>query len=245
MVRAGSDAVPPSARRFMRRARQRRLRAALPWASVGAVLVLAALVTWVVYGTSLFGVGELRVTGTALTTPEQVRGAAGVPAGLPLARVDLAEVRDRVGDLPPVERVTVSRQWPGTLLVEVVERTAVAVVPQGRQFAVVDGAGVVFRTLPQRPAGLPLARVASPGRDDAATRSALQVLAALTPQLREQLVEVAVEGPARIVVKLRGDRTVVWGDSTRSDAKATVATALLGRDSDTIDVSSPDVVTIR
>lgn len=229
----------------MRRARQRRLRAALPWAGVGGVLVLAALVVWVVYGTSLFGVGELRVTGTALTTPEQVREAAGVPVGRPLARVDLAEVRDRVGGLAPVERVTVSRQWPGTLLVEVVERTAVAVVPQGRQFAVVDGAGVVFRTLPQRPAGLPLVRVGSPGGGDPATRAALQVLAALTPQLSEQLVEVAVEGPARILVKLRGDRTVVWGDSARSGDKATVATALLGHDSDTIDVSSPDVVTIR
>ncbi|HEV7713849.1 MAG TPA: peptidase S33, partial [Asanoa sp.] len=35
LVRAGSDAMPSSVRRFMRRARRRRVRAALPWA-VGA-----------------------------------------------------------------------------------------------------------------------------------------------------------------------------------------------------------------
>lgn len=245
LVRANSDAVPASARRFMRRARQRRLRAAMPWAVAAGVLVLAGLVTWVVYGTSLFGVAEVRVTGATLATPEQVRRAAGVPAGLPLARVDLDRVRDRVGELAPVERVSVSRHWPGALLVEVVERTPAAVVPQGRQFAVVDRTGVVFQTLSQRPAGLPLVRVAKPGREDAATGSALQVVAALTPQLRERLVEVAVEGPARIVVRLREGRTVVWGDATRSADKAAVASALLGQDSDTIDVSAPDVATIR
>jgi cell division protein FtsQ len=245
LVRAGSDAVPPSARRFMRRARQRRLRAALPWAGVGGVLALAGLLTWMVYGTSLLGVRELRVTGTALVSPAEVRAAAAVPTGLPLARVDLTAVRLRVAALAPVDRVMVSRQWPGALLVQVVERTPVAVVPQGRQFAVVDGAGVVFQTVAKRPPGLPLARVGTPGRDDPATRAALQVLAALTPQLRDQLVEVTVEGPARILVKLRGDRTVVWGDATRSDTKAQVATALLARDGDVIDVSAPDVVTIR
>ncbi|WP_246017488.1 cell division protein FtsQ/DivIB [Micromonospora pisi] len=245
MVRAGSDAVPPSARRFMRRARQRQLRAVLPWAIAGGVLALAGLVSWVVYGTSLLGVGEVRVTGTDLVSPEQVREAAAVPDGQPLARVDLAAVGDRVGALAPVERATVSRHWPGALLIEVVERTPAAVVPQGRQFAVVDRAGVVFRTVAQRPAGLPLVQVPGPGRDDPATRAALQVLGALTPQLREGLVEVAVEGPARILVRLADDRTVVWGDATESDKKASVATALLGQRTDTIDVSSPDVVTIR
>ncbi|MFK3982123.1 cell division protein FtsQ/DivIB [Micromonospora sp. NPDC050397] len=245
MVRANSDAVPPSARRFMRRARQRRLRAAMPWAVAAGVLVVAGLVTWVVYGTSLFGVAEVRVTGATLTTPEQVRQAAGVRAGLPLARVDLDRVRDRVGELAPVERASVSRHWPGALLIEVVERTPAAVVPQGGQFAVVDRSGVVFQTLAQRPAGLPLVRVAHPGRQDAATGAALEVVAVLTPQLRERLVEVAVEGPARIVVKLREGRTVVWGDATRSADKAAVASALLAQDSDTIDVSAPDVATIR
>src|SRR5699024_3432867 len=104
-----SDAVPPSVRRFMRRARQRRLRAALPWTVAAGALLLAALGAWAVYGTGLFGVRQVRVVGAALVTPEQVRTAAAVPDGVPLARVDLADVRRRVGLLPPVARVTVTR----------------------------------------------------------------------------------------------------------------------------------------
>ena len=44
---------------------------------------------------------------------------------------------------------------------------------------------------------------------------------------------------------LLGGRTVIWGDDTASGTKAQVATALLRQRGDTIDVSAPDVVTIR
>ncbi|MGW0432619.1 cell division protein FtsQ/DivIB [Micromonospora sp. NPDC003197] len=245
LVRASNDAVPPSVRRFMRRARQRRLRAAMPWLVTGGVLAVAAVLTWVVLGTGVFGVRELRVVGAQLVTPEQVRAAAEVPHGVPLAQVDLAAVQWRVGRLAPVGRVTVSRDWPDALLIEVVERTPVAVVPQGQQFAVIDSAGVVFQTVTSRPEHLPLARVPEPGPADLATRNALQVLAALTPELRERLTEVVVEGPARIKVLLRGGRTVIWGDASNGDTKARVVSALLSREGDVIDVSAPDVVTIR
>lgn len=245
LVRAGSDAVPPSTRRFMARARQRRVRAALPWAVAGGLLALGGLVAWLLLGTGLFGVTEVRVVGAELVTPVQVRDAVALPDGTPLARVDLAEVAGKVGTLPAVERASASRDWPGTLVIEVVERTPVAVVPSGAGFAVLDAAGVVFRTVPQRPAQLPLARVASPGPADPDTRAALDVLDVLTPQLRQELVDVTVEGLARIKVRLRGDRTIVWGDATQGGDKARVATSLLDRDAKIIDVSAPDVVSFR
>ncbi|WP_410810957.1 cell division protein FtsQ/DivIB [Micromonospora sp. 067-2] len=245
LVRAGSDAVPPSTRRFMARARQRRMRAALPWAVAAGVLALAGLVAWSVLGTGLFGVREVRVEGAGLVTPVQVRDAVAVADGVPLARVDLAAAARRVGTLAPVERATVSRDWPGALVVRVTERAPVAAVPQGETFVLVDRTGVAFQTVPRRPAELPLVRVGQPAADDPGTRAALEVLVALTPQLRAELVEVSVEGLARISLLLRGDRTVVWGDATRGTDKAKVATALLGEDTDRIDVSAPDVVTFR
>ncbi|MGW0215221.1 cell division protein FtsQ/DivIB [Micromonospora chokoriensis] len=245
LVRAGRDAVPPSTRRFMARARQRRMRAALPWAVAAGVLALAGLVAWVVLGTGLFGVREVRVEGADLVTPVQVHDAVAVPDGVPLARVDLAAVARRVGALAPVERATVSRDWPGTLVVRVTERTPVAAVPQGERFALIDGSGVAFRTVDQRPAELPQVTVGRPAADDPGTRAGLEVLVALTPQLRAEVVDVNVEGLARITLRLKGDRTVVWGDATRGTDKARVATALLDEDTDRIDVSAPDVVTFR
>src|SRR5688500_3550429 len=94
LVRADTDAVPSSVRRFMARARQRRLRAALPWAvGAGVALVVGALV-WMIYGTSVLGVRQVEVIGTSVLTPDQVEQAAAVPFRQPLARVDLDAVRD-------------------------------------------------------------------------------------------------------------------------------------------------------
>jgi cell division protein FtsQ len=246
LVRADTDAVPSSVRRFMARARRRRIDAARPWAIGAGVLVVAAILLWIVYGTAVLGVRQVSVVGTGFLTPAQVQQAAAVPMRRPLARVDLDEVRSRVQALAPVDRAVVSRGWPGTIKIEVIERTPVAAVPRGTgQWVLIDGQGVAYRTVTQMPAGLPVAQLAAPGPGDLNTRSALTVLGALTEDLRDQLVGITVRAPAQISLQLRNDRTVVWGDDTDSPKKAQVATVLLKRKGDTIDVSAPDVVTIR
>ena len=245
LVRADADAVPPSVRRFMARARQRRLRAALPWAVAGAVLAVAGVFAWVVYGTAVLGVRDVRVVGAQTLTAQEVTGAAAVPSGVPLARVDLDAVRDRVQALAAVDRAVISRDWPRAVLVQVVERVPVAAVPSAGRFTLIDDEGVAFRTVSRSPAGLPLARLAQPGPNDVNTRAALTVLAALTDELREQLTAVSVKAPAQISLELRKNRKIIWGDDTESDTKARVCTALLARDGDEIDVSAPEVVTLH
>ncbi|AGZ40293.1 putative cell division protein FtsQ [Actinoplanes friuliensis DSM 7358] len=245
MVRADTDAVPTSVRRFMARARRRRLRAALPWAvSAGVVLVVGALV-WMVYGTSVLGVRSVDVVGTESLSALQVEQAAAVRMDQPLAGADLDRIRGRVEALPPVDRAIVSRSWPSTIVIEVVERSPVAAVPAGEEFTLIDAEGVAYRTVSKRPSGLPVAKLAAPSPEDINTRSALIVLSALTAELRDQLVSISVPAPAQVSLGLRKDRTVIWGDDTQSENKARVATALLERKGDTIDVSAPDVVTIR
>jgi cell division protein FtsQ len=202
--------------------------------------------TWLVYGTPVLGVHDVKVVGTELLTPLQVQQAADVPPDEPLARVDLDRVRARVRAIPAVERVVVRRSWPSTLVVEVVERTPVAAVPSGtKEFTLIDTSGVPYRQVDARPAGLPLMRLATPGPADQDTRSGLIVLGALSTELRQQLVAVSVAAPAQIKLELRKSRTVVWGDDTQSETKSQVATALLKRAGSEIDVSAPTVVTIR
>jgi cell division protein FtsQ len=229
----------------MARARQRRLRAALPWAVGAGVLVVVGALVWTVYGTAVLGVRAVEVVGTETLTPLQVEQAAAVRPRQPLAGVDLDRIRGRVEALPAVDRAIVSRSWPSTVVIEVVERTPVAAVPQGEEFLLIDAEGVAYRTVSRRPSGLPLAQLAAPGPEDINTRSALTVLSSLTAELREQLVSISVPAPAQVRLGLRKNRTVIWGDDTQSETKAQVATVLLERKGDTIDVSAPDVVTIR
>jgi cell division protein FtsQ len=246
LVRADTDAVPSSVRRFMARARQRRLRAALPWAIAAGVLLFAGGLAWVVYGTSVLGVRQVRVVGAELVTPLQVEQAAAVRADAPLAGVDTDAVRDRVRGIPAVERVVIRRSWPSTLVIEVVERVPVAAVPApGGEFTLIDRTGVPYRRVVQRPDGLPIVRLATPGVTDLNTKAALKVLGSLSDELRGQLVALAVPAPTQIRLELRKDRTVVWGDDTENETKSEAATALLGKAREQIDVSAPTLVTIR
>jgi cell division protein FtsQ len=184
-----------------------------------------------------------------------VREVAAIADQTPLLRVRTGEVADRVAQLPPVAQVSVRREWPSAVVIEIIERTAVAAVPvvdgfgdacepNGPCWAVVDRTGVVFQTVAE--AGeLPVMVVAAPGPEDPATRAALAVLGSLTPQLRADLESLTAAGPASIELTLRSGWTVVWGDESASDAKAALATALLDRDGEVIDVSAPEVVSIR
>jgi cell division protein FtsQ len=244
LVRASRDAVPASVRRFMARARRRRIRAAAPWGATAAVVLLLGALFFIATQTSLMGVSLIRVTGVSILDPDAVRAAAQIPDGMPLARVDTALVARRVSALPPVANVDVGRSWPNTLTIAVVERTPVALVRQDKQFALVDRSGVVYLTVAERPPGLPLIQVADPGPNNPETQAALQVLRDLTAQLREQLQKLIVDAPARIRLELTTGRTIVWGDASQGDLKARVATALLARKGTQIDVSAPEVVTI-
>jgi cell division protein FtsQ len=240
MVRSGGTAG-----RFEARARRRRLRALLPLFVVAATVTVLLVAGWLVLGTRVFDVRTVAVQGAVTVRQATVREAAAVRLGSPLGRVDVDGVRKRVADLGPVAKVQVYRTWPHTLTVQITERQPVAVVRRRGGYAELDAGGVPFRTVARRPAGLPLVEVARPGPKDRPTRSVLVVAAALSPELRAQLVRIAAPTAEQVTVVLTGGRQVFWGDSDRSDRKSTVATALLARPGKRIDVSAPRVVTVK
>jgi cell division protein FtsQ len=207
--------------------------------------VVAGLVSVVLYATPVLGVADVTVTGATLSSADDVRAAAAIPAGTPLARLDAVAIARRVEALPPVQHARVQRHWPRTVVITVTERTAVAAVSRAGLYILLDASGITYASVPARPALLPLLRVDNPGPRDLSTRAALTVLAALSEPLRKPLATLVADAPTRVRLELAGGRSVVWGDATNNEAKARVATVLLGRPGKLIDVSSPDLVTIR
>lgn len=249
LVRAGTDAVPAWVRQFfqIRRPGVRRRR----WLTVVAVLALTGLTGWLLAATPLLAVQEVRVTGTTILSPAQVREVVAVPEQTPLLRVPVDEVADRVRGLAAVARVEVYREWPDTLVVEIVERVPAAAVRDGDRFTLIDQEGVAFHTVANPPAELPVVELTGTVNEDRAVRAALVVLSALTPPLRAQLTTLTVAGPASIELSLETGQTVRWGDETASEDKARVATVLLDHEVlqeqglSVIDVSTPEVVAVR
>jgi len=219
-------------------------RRTLRWMLLGLLgTLLVGGAAWALLGTSLVGVRHVEISGVEITTREAVHDAAAVTLGTSLLRLDT--IAARVGALPPVAHVDVRRSFPHTLVITVTERTPAAVVPAPDGYAVLAADGVVYHHVATPPDGVPVVQLEAPGPTDPATLAALRVVAALTPELRAVLAEIRAPAPTRISLALVDGRTIVWGDAEASDRKAAVATVLLAEDATTIDVSVPDIATVR
>ncbi|GAA0413582.1 hypothetical protein Acor_10790 [Acrocarpospora corrugata] len=224
------------------------------WRTAVAVLLAGGVVAvagWVVFLSPVLGVREVAVAGAARIPAEQVRRAAGVPLDTPLVSVDLEAVRARVAALRDIESARVDREWPGTLLIAVVERVPLAAVPSPGKTTVVDRYGVVLDVVATEDAAtlvslrLPELRAHRFDPADPGIRAALAVLATLPESLSRRVKQVTAASAETVTLTLADGRTVVWGGPERTGDKSRILTALLRENAMTFDVSSPDVVTVK
>lgn len=232
-------------RRFARRQWRRRW---LVWRYLLAAVLVLALVSgsiWAVYFSSLFAVQRVEVRGTSTLSVEAVERAAAVPLGRPLATTDLRAVQMRVGSLALVRGVEVTRHWPRTVVVEVVERTPVALVGLGNDVRGLDAEGTMLDPVRGSPPDLPRVET-SRGVSASALAEAAHVLDALPDRLAARVDHVEVETVDRITLELADGRLVRWGSAEASDRKAAVLAALLRQPrAAEYDVSVPALPTTR
>jgi cell division protein FtsQ len=158
--------------------------------SSAAAVVAAGFWT---FRSPLFDVDQITVKGADLSGADAVRQATGVDRGDRLVTVPLDRIAERVQALPWIESATVSRSWPGTVSVSVVERTPVAAAPidflvwlvideRGRQLGLVpDATGlVILDAIPFAP---------EPGSlVPADYRGVIDVAGSMPPRLRPMVV---------------------------------------------------------
>lgn len=228
-------------KRFARRQWARRWLTWKPVVAVVGLVLLVVLVVWLVYFSSLLAVKGVDVQGVRQLSAQEIRAAAAVPTGDPLATVDLDRIRARVEALAPVRSADVSREWPDQVLITVEERVPVAVVEISGQLRGMDAEGVVFRDYAQAPPDLPRVETASSATGSDALAEAALVVAAMPADLAARVDHVDVATVDEITLSLRDDRTVTWGSADDSDLKAEVLADLLAArpEAQSYDVSVP------
>ncbi|WTQ62438.1 FtsQ-type POTRA domain-containing protein [Streptomyces sp. NBC_00158] len=218
-------------------------------ATLAAAVLLAAGVTWALYGSSWLRVETVTASGTEVLTPEQVLGAAAVPVGAPLVSVDTDEIAARVrGRLPRIDSVDVVRSWPHGIALKVTERKPVLLIKKDGQFVEVDASGVRFDTVRQAPAHVPVLELAAEGSPSARRfdaerllREAVAIAGSLPEAVSKETLQVTVRSYDSVVLQLTRGRTVVWGSGELGEAKARALAALLKASpkADHFDVSVP------
>jgi len=251
---AKTDDAPPADK--PRRARTRWRAAFFVLAGVGIV----AGVVWALFGSRLFVVRSVTVTGEHLVTSAQVVAAADVPLGTSLVGVNAGQVARRVEGIRQVASVTVSKDWPDHLTITVRERVpVVAVRMAGGGYDLVDPTGVLVVWSRKQPARLPLYQTSVAGgalRGNPELSSAAAVLAELSPTVSKQVAEVSASqaqaGPSdtpgeayQVLLGMRDGKTVLWGGTDYAAQKNRELAVLLSGSAHYIDVSAPGTVVTK
>nr|MBO2500597.1 FtsQ-type POTRA domain-containing protein [Acidimicrobiia bacterium] len=157
-------------------------------------LGVAGAVVWFMHS-PFMSVGRIVVDGARQVDVEAVLAQHGIYEGRPLLFLDVASAEAALLEDPWVAEATVARDWPTTVLVEVVEREpAVAVrLADGWWSAAADG--VLLERAEQRPDGLPAADFADVPSEEVAedldVAGAIEYLAALPPEYRADALVVS------------------------------------------------------
>lgn len=230
-----------------RRRRGVRGPAAIAGVAVLGVALLAVIAWAVLWFTPLATVEDVEVEGVVHGDTAAISEATGIARGEKLARVDTAAAARSVAGQPWVDRVTVSRKWPSTVRVEVVEHRAAAFIRATDGEHLINADGREFLVAPPPEGTVELVRVPrvenpEPGKfdgDPKVVESALAVLAALPERVRAETARVDAPGAAEITLLLHDGREIHFGSSDRAPEKGRAAEIVLDREGTRWTVSNP------
>lgn len=241
---------PASDVRFAARRRNVLLRRWRRTLTIVAAVVGVGFLAWLVWFSSFLAVRTVAVDGETTLKASQILAAADVRTGQPLARVDTVAIEVRVASMSRIEGVAVSRSWPHTIRIKIVERKAIAYATIDGEIRAIDRFGIDFRTYSSPPKGLMETHVnVNDARQRQQTLAAVAAVVNLLETkdhgLRKQVQSISAGSRDSIVLNLTKGRTVTWGSGASLTRKLTVLKSLLGIKARMYDVSAPDQPTTQ
>ncbi|MFT6534809.1 MAG: cell division protein FtsQ [Alpinimonas sp.] len=233
-------------RRFTAHLRRRRI----IWASGLGIFVALLLFVAVGAFTPVMALQQITVAGASRVPVAQIQAALQGEIGKPLPLVSFGAIKDAVAAQPLIQSYSTESLPPHTLLIRIVERVPVGYFTSTGGFTLVDPAGVVIETSPERIAGYPLFTVAGNSTESLGFQAGINVLNALPVSLAGQVDQVIATTTDDVVIVLADSGArVFWGGPENAALKSRVLAALIasapvGTVSE-YDVSSPQTAVVR
>ena len=178
-------------------------------------------------------VDRLQILSGPHTPAQEITAAAGVPKHRALVDVDTGAVARRIRTLPWVRSVRVTKKWPATVRIEVVERVPAAAVPAAAGgWALVDRFGRVLARVGAAPPDVPpvvdVAPVGGPGTNVwASVRPSLAVAGALPRALVPRVAGVGPGEDGEVQLHLKPSGVARLGTPTDLAAKLSALVVVL------------------
>lgn len=247
------------AARRQERMRQERRKSNLPFIIVGVVLFLALSFTglyFILINTNVFEIEDIEFRGTDHLTSQEVSALVSVPQGTTLLNIDSKSIEDSLKRDAWVKDVSVSREFPNKLVINVEERSigAVAEIPMGINQIIQDWAisddGMWLMAIPSRESeigsqlseaiyedaasalhidGVPYGVTPEIGAhcDDDNINNALKIISDMTTELADQLKSVTATDAESTLLTLDSNIEIAFGDSSNIREKERICLKIM------------------
>lgn len=211
-----------------------------------SVLVIASLIVWTVFGSSLlryrYSASDVTIVGTpGALTKAKIEKAARSLEGTLLVTMDIDAIEKQLmDDIPEASSITIDRQFPRTLAISARAARPVACIGNAENCTAVTEKGRTMEADAKMKSGLPILKApGSSQKAQANTRLGISVLAALPPKLLGQVKGIDISEAGLISMELNGSKKVYWGDVSENALKGKIVMSLIHTGASQIDVSSP------
>ena len=200
-------------------------------------------------GDAGFRVRSVDIQGLRRMDPKPVYAIALDQKTTAMPLVDVTAIRQRLLDYGWIKDARVSRRFPDTLVIDVVERTPAALWQDDQRLSLIDSEGVVLDRVPvSEMPDLPLLI----GRGANGQAVTLEHLLAQVPALKAQLVSASWVGQRRWDLSFQSGETVALPEGGAAAASALIkfarmdkSSGLLGRGMLRFDLRVPGKMTVR
>ncbi len=194
---------------------------------MGALVVVLLVVLAVAVFSPILALRTIKVEGTKEVKSSDVRAALSNQLGTPLALLDDSAIAKDLGQFVLIKSYVTEVVPPNTLVVRVVERSAIGVIKDGNAYDHVDPAGVTVSTS-STTSGLPVIDIGSTKANGAGFDAAVKVLLAMPQSVFVQVKSISATTVDNVSLTLKtGSHTVLWGSSAQSALKAKDLAAML------------------
>ena len=189
-----------------------------------------------VYRSSLFTIETVEIVGASRLPRGEVLDMIALPDDATLLRYPAARIAESIGSSPWVAQVTVSRNYPDTLRVRIVEREPVALADTGAaSFWLVDSSGfVIAEQTPDTTSTLMVVRdleglelSAGFPSDSAALENAIRVWRGIGPELRARTRAISAPSVDKTALLTTDDIEIFIGSADDLDKKDRVIRRIL------------------
>lgn len=179
-----------------------------------------------------FWLRQFEIEGNSRVTRDDILARTGQTTSNIFA-FDVDKASLLIESSPWVEKATVKRQLPGTIVISIRERIPVVFMPVGDDMWLVDGSGRVLGEDDGTSAGLvaltgPAAQVVPGQTLDGATYGwALRILSALGPLSRQKATEISVQDQEAQLILDDGCRVLMGKERPDPEARAALLESIL------------------